>query len=785
MGKKIKNLDFKRAKTQAGFTQEAEKLFEHVEINWEKYEKENPDLDFTEIKDKVYNTPGWESIGFQRVLGGYFYDYSLSIIEMMIGIILFPIMLAILLPWPEGEGYYNVAAGYFGTLFNIFDLGTRYGLERFIGEYRVKDPKKMVGYIGFYCWYQMLTGIIQITIVSLMALYVFPGTDLSYAIYLFLILSTTQYPGFLGYFKSVLRGLQQFKYDNIVDFLRSNVFDFLTRLFFILFFRWVGRNNPALGELMGYAIGAALGKYVDEFINTGLAMYFFGKVMKPYGIRPRDCFNYRNIDGDVIRTALWWGFQLSLPGLIAAPWSFINYLITITYLPQYTTWGVYAGLTGMVTRILTIGSKLSLTPAMSEAYMNGKEELGQYYLANSYKWYFFLLIGVLGILIIFLPPLLEVIFEIEAAEVYQAAIPFVVPTIVWAIFPPLAGFLDWIIIGTNHPTAKTLIDISGIATGFIWHYFTYAILQWQTQFGIPGIVMLYTFAGLANWLIYLFIKWIFVEFWVFHIKIPVWQSFIAPALATFCGIIPVGWIWMSFVYDPYLHPAMVDLIGEDIGGVVAAAITLLMAVTVFLSFVFLPLYGFFGGWDDFGLLLFRKAFHLTGPSKPFVKVMYRGTEAGAKASEKTLKLHNRFPIEARLPYIQSMELLVERYIKDARSGFGTEEFKKREAEKKEEEGMMAPRAVLIEFFKEFKQFFAKTTKMQMRGVVFILILYGMSLSPVTFFFLGAGWFDQARVIIVWGSYVLGAFIIGGTGLAYARHSAVKEEKKKKLAVETA
>lgn len=117
--KKIKNLDFKITKTQEGFTREAEKLFEHAEIDWEKYEDANPELDFTEIKEKVNNTPGWDSIGFQRVLGGYFYDYSLSIIEMMVGIVLFPIMLAILLPWPEGEGYYNIAAGYFATLFNI------------------------------------------------------------------------------------------------------------------------------------------------------------------------------------------------------------------------------------------------------------------------------------------------------------------------------------------------------------------------------------------------------------------------------------------------------------------------------------------------------------------------------------------------------------------------------------------------------------------------------------------------------------------------------------------
>jgi O-antigen/teichoic acid export membrane protein len=479
---------------------EAREMFKGADVDWEKMENLYPEVDMDGIKEYVKNVKGWDSIGFQRVLGGIFYDYGLSIVEMMLGFLILPIMVLVAMPYPSSEGYYGIAAGFFASLFTIFDFGTAYGLERFIGEFRVKNPKKMLGYINFFIWWQMITGLIQVTVVSVFALYVFPGTDLSYASWLFLILSTTQYPGMLGYFKSLLRGLQAFHYDNIVDFFRSNVFDLITRIVFILLFRWIGLNNPAIGDLMGLAIGSAIGRYVDEFINMALAIWFFNKVMKKQklGVRAKDCFNFRYIDWSVAKTSMWWGFQLSLPGMIGSLWGFASLMVTLTYLPQYQHWNTVAGLVGAVTTIVTIGSKLSLTPAMAEAYMNGKTELAQFYIENAFKWYFTLMWGVVGLLVVFLPSLMGVVLSLPGAENYQLAIPFMVPVIINSIFRPIDGYLNSIMVSTNHPTAKTIIDVVGQITGFTWHFFSYAILAWQVKFVVDGIVMLYSFAVFAH-----------------------------------------------------------------------------------------------------------------------------------------------------------------------------------------------------------------------------------------------------------------------------------------------
>ena len=490
--------------TQEQFMVEARAMFKGVDVDWGAYQAKHPDIDMNLVKEKVSNVKGWDSIGFQRVLGGYFYDYALSIIEMMLGFVLVPVTILILIPYPEASGYYGVASGFFATLFHIFDFGTAFSIERFIGEYRVKNPKKMLGFISFYLWWQMITGIVQVTVVSYMALYVFPGTNLAYAAWLFLILSTTQYPGMLGYFKSIIRGLQAFHYDNIIDFLRSNVFDLITSIIFILLFRWIGMNNPALGDLMGLAIGSAIGHYADEFINEALAIYFFNKIMKPHGFRGRDCFNFRYITGDVVKQSCWWGFQLSLPGMIGGIWGFMSLLITIQFMPNYAYWGPVSGILGMITRILTIGSKLSLTPAIAEAYMNKKLRLAQFYLENALKWYFVILIGVSGLLVVFLPHLLTVIFMIPGTEAYKLAIPFAVPVIINSMFGPIDGFFNEIIVAANHPTAKTIWEIAGQASGFIWQVFCMVIIGWPVM-GLQGIIMQYTFAGFAHWLIFFFI----------------------------------------------------------------------------------------------------------------------------------------------------------------------------------------------------------------------------------------------------------------------------------------
>nr|MDO8119032.1 hypothetical protein [Candidatus Sigynarchaeota archaeon] len=197
--------------------EDAAGIFKGEQVDWAQYEKENPDVDFAKIKSDVSKVRGWDTIGYQRILGGFFFDWGIEIVGFFVGALLLPLYVLIFIPYPDATGYYGIADRFFAMVYFYFDIGTRYGLERFIGEYRIKNPKKMLGFLQFYIMYQMTTGIIQVTMVSVMVLYTLRGIGLDHLAWLFLIICSKQYPGMLGYFRDALKGLQQFKYDNILE----------------------------------------------------------------------------------------------------------------------------------------------------------------------------------------------------------------------------------------------------------------------------------------------------------------------------------------------------------------------------------------------------------------------------------------------------------------------------------------------------------------------------------------------------------------------------------------
>lgn len=780
--KKNKDIMFAKIKDQEEFIEHGLKLFDVHQIDWEKYQEENPDIDMEKIKKKVGDVKGWETIGYQRVLGGFFYDWGIEIIGFFLGALILPLYIFIFIPYPSAEGYRGVASGFFNIIYFYFDIATRYGLERFIGEYRVKNPRKMLGYLQFYIWYQMFTGLVQVTWISYIVFNNMLGGDLGYLAWLFLIYCSQQYPGMLGYFRDALKGLQQFKWDNILEFLGGRVFEFFTSLFFILLFRWIGQNDPRIGDLMGAAIGAAIGKYLDDFIRVGTAMYFFNKVMKPYGISARDCFGYNHIDLDIVKNALWWGIQLSLPGMLGTSLSFFNLLITITYLPQYAHWATIAGLSDFIANLMGQGRYLNMKAATAEAYMNGKTELAQYYFSQSFRWLFLMMSVFLGIVLVYMPMVLDVVMQIEAAENYLLAIPFMIPMTVWRIFDYQDDKFDDIIIGTNHPTAKTLYSLGGSISGTIWHFFTLAILAWHVKFGLNGIIMIYTFAGFGGYFVFLFIRWIFIEYHVFHVKIPVWQGIIAPLLSA-GTIIPVGLFWLNFVHIPYIEPFGIDLVtliagaeaAIEYGPLVAGLLTLLFALftTIFQFFFFL---GFFGGWDDFGLLIMYKVYHLSGPSKPIVKGLINLTDLGVRASKATLKLHNKHPIEAKIPFIQSVQLLIERHINDVRSGFLKGFEKKKKTPLKPIEEQKPIKEQIAQIWEKIKGFFWGVTRPQWIGNFHCLILYGILISPVALFWLGSDFFTPTRVIITYVAYLVTIIAVGIAMTQHARNWRNKQDK---------
>ena len=238
----------------------------------------------SELGDKKAQNNPWEEIGFFKPIAGFWYNLFFTLINLALGAIISGVFLNYLLPFPESMGYRTAIMGIFVLMFTIFDLGTHMVIDRYIAETRIKDPDRMMKLIQYFIWYQMCTGLVQTTAISVYALFVVPETELAYGIWIMLIAASLQYPGFLGVFHAILQSLQHFNKTAILGFIHGEIFQRITEVGFILLGKWYGENNPQIGMIMGIAIGAAIGTYVDDFIAMILGAYFFADVMKNKGI---------------------------------------------------------------------------------------------------------------------------------------------------------------------------------------------------------------------------------------------------------------------------------------------------------------------------------------------------------------------------------------------------------------------------------------------------------------------------------------------------------------------
>nr|MDO8118936.1 hypothetical protein [Candidatus Sigynarchaeota archaeon] len=98
-------------------------------------------------------------------------------------------------------------------------------------------------------------------------------------------------------------------------------------------------------------------------------------------------------------------------------------------------------------------------------------------------------------------------------------------------------------------------------------------------------------------------------------------------------------LYYAFAFNP-IEALFTPLLGKYalLG---PAVIYISIALIVIPLFLWLPLTGYLGSFDDFQLLTFRKAVDLSGPSKPFVMLMYKSVVFGAERS----KLHNKWKLD--------------------------------------------------------------------------------------------------------------------------------------------
>jgi O-antigen/teichoic acid export membrane protein len=153
----------------------------------------------------------WKAVGFHRPLAGILYNLIFIFIAAGFGVILTVWLIPnFILPFPEALGFTTITTQIFGFYFTLLDLGIGASIQRFVAAENVKNPRKAIQYIQFFCWYQMFSGLGQVTFIAWWVFTMVPKAELAYASWFFLIYSTIQYPGMLGIFRSTLESYQRY-----------------------------------------------------------------------------------------------------------------------------------------------------------------------------------------------------------------------------------------------------------------------------------------------------------------------------------------------------------------------------------------------------------------------------------------------------------------------------------------------------------------------------------------------------------------------------------------------
>ena len=589
----------------------------------------NDEQQMNEIVSELKKIDKWEEVGAHRPIGQLWFNLGIYIIIILLSAISLATIVQWVFPYPEIQGYYKIGDNFFLLIYQVFDIGTAFGIERFIGEWRVKDTNRMIKYVQFFFWYQMMTGLVQLVIVSIIVMKWMATTNLAYLSWIFLLIVARQYPAMSTSLKNTLNGLQRYDKGNLMNLFVNDVFKQFLMVGFILLGRAWGQANPEYGDLFGATIGVAVGAYMAEFFAIGVGGYWFHKAMKSFGFTFWDAFKV-GFDKKIFKECMWFGFQVSIVpsfNTLTTTWMLLMYLDA---LPQYTTWIFIAQIAKGIGSAVNAGQDFKLTPAIAEAYPNGKIKLTQFYVQTSIKWQGFFMMLFLTIIGGFVPPILSRLTAIPELAQYSAATIFLPFAIFQSLFTYFIDLPNPILIGTLHVSFYTFLRLSEevFQVLFVW-LFLYVFRLHETL-GLVGIGIIFGWEHFFPRLIKMTMGLIYINKKVFKIKVPWMQSFIITGLAALPNL-AFAVIWNFLILDPLI--GVISLYG-------ALAVTLILGIVVFPLLVYLPLTGYLGGWDDYQLKIFEKSIELSGPSKILVRPFYKMVKYWADKSP----WHGKFEI---------------------------------------------------------------------------------------------------------------------------------------------
>ncbi|MBD3188897.1 hypothetical protein GF325_18870, partial [Candidatus Bathyarchaeota archaeon] len=364
----------------------------------------------------------YETVGMHRLIGGFYYNFFLYIFAMIFFILMFTVILPLFMPYPEIEGYSRIVYGLLGFAFGFFDFGSTRGttspensaqladgLLRFLGEHATTNPGRAFKYVQFFAWFQMFTGMIQITIISLIVLVWFPITNMAHLTWFVLGYLLIQFPGCTQIFDSIFKGFQRFNAYSIYTFLKDTVIRYAMMIAGVTLGRYWGAKNPQIGEIVGATIGYILSLYGIEICTFILGCIFYRIMLGgDAGWRVIDIF-IPTFDREIAKQVLTFSGKLWVGTLLSQFWMLLENVLILTLISQYGVWMGLISFANQISSIVTMQGVMvrNSTATLAEAYMNDKQDLFKYYVLNLIRYNSFITIGLLIPFAVLFPPVLD------------------------------------------------------------------------------------------------------------------------------------------------------------------------------------------------------------------------------------------------------------------------------------------------------------------------------------------------------------------------------------------
>ncbi|MFW9827902.1 MAG: oligosaccharide flippase family protein [Candidatus Thorarchaeota archaeon] len=568
------------------------------------------------LEEHVNLKDDWEVIGVHRQLGGFLFTLFLGLILVLPQLLVSNfIMPQFLQPYPQAAGWYNYAYNFFQIVWILFDFGTSFALAKYFSQHRVKKPEKAIHYIQIYVWWQVFTGIIQISLIAFIGSFIFPYTNLAHMSWIFIVYSFVQYPGVFLVFMFAFQGMQRSDYYLILYIAWEIVFLLIGQVIFCYIGRLWGAANPIFGEALGAGIGYAIARCFDYWMTFLISVLIFRK----QGFSPKTCFRI-DFSKEEVKESLRYGSKLGIgEGFVYLGW-FIQVIITSTFVANYSNnlgWFNLVWTLGMIVQIVTLYSN-TLLGAYSESISHNKPTLTKLYVYQAFRWgnYFaFFLISVLFAT--------GAKFLVGAAgeEYGLPAVKFLVPILIFHLGGIYSWLVDTVFQGTGHTTYAMIVwIIEQISRGLLMYLFV--IIFRDMVFVIIAYIPAVIIKDIVAWII---VRKKIVKFKTYPFK-----SFIAPAISAILNYIALFFvgelIWAIPLGDKIINTAILFLLG----------------IFVFMFF-YAFLDGFLGGYDDNTLEEFKRATLMvtTRGIRIFPKTIRKVAKLGSKISP----FHNKFKID--------------------------------------------------------------------------------------------------------------------------------------------